>query len=35
MRFILPIKDNIASPNYSALFNSVGTEFRGKFEVDF
>lgn len=29
------VQDNISSPNYGALFNSVGTEFRGKLEFDF
>lgn len=29
------VQDNIASPSYGALFNSVGTQFRGKFEFDF
>jgi len=29
------VQDNISSPNYGALFNSVGTQFRAKFEFDF
>jgi hypothetical protein len=29
------VQQNIASPNYGALSNSVGTEFRGKLELDF
>lgn len=29
------VQNNIASPNYGALYNSVGPQFRGKFEFDF
>jgi len=29
------VQDNITSPNYGGLYNSVGTQFRGKLEFDF
>jgi len=29
------VQNNISSPEYGALFNSVGPQFRGKFEFDF